>query len=67
MSLQLHANAVLSEDVLDYSVLFAEIADAYFEREMYAEAKPIYELLGGDSAVRFHRSRSSIILTPCVY
>ena len=32
-------------------MLFAEIADAYFEREMYAEAKPIYELLGGDSAV----------------
>lgn len=48
---QLHANSVLAEDVLDYSVLFAEIADAYFEREMYAEAKPIYELLGGDSAV----------------
>jgi len=47
----LHANAVLSEEVLDYSVLFAEIADAYFEHEMYAEAKPIYELLGGDPAV----------------
>jgi hypothetical protein len=47
----LHANAVLSEEVFDYSVLFAEIADAYFEREMYAEAKPIYELLGGDPAV----------------
>ena len=30
-------NAVLAEDVLDYAVLFAEIADAYFEREMYAE------------------------------
>jgi general transcription factor 3C polypeptide 3 (transcription factor C subunit 4) len=51
LGLQLHANAVLAEDVLDYSVLFAEIADAYFEREMYAEAKPIYELLGGDPAV----------------
>ncbi|PPQ68724.1 hypothetical protein CVT26_003630 [Gymnopilus dilepis] len=47
---KLHANAVLSEEVLDYSVLFAEIADAYFERGMYAEAKPIYELLGGDPA-----------------
>ncbi|CAA7263975.1 unnamed protein product [Cyclocybe aegerita] len=47
---KLHAGIVLSEDVLDYSVLFAEIADAYFEREMYAEAKPIYELLGGDPA-----------------
>ena len=31
-------------------MLFAEIADASFEREMYAEAKPIYELLGGDPA-----------------
>ena len=48
---KLPANAVLSEEVLDYAVLFAEIADAYFEREMYAEAKPIYELLGGDPAV----------------
>lgn len=47
----MHANAVLSEEVLDYAVLFGEIADAYFEREMYAEAKPIYELLGGDPAV----------------
>jgi hypothetical protein len=45
------ANAVLSEEVLDYSLLFAEIADAYFEREMYTEARPIYELLGGDPAV----------------
>ena len=46
----MHPNVVLSEEVLDYSVLFAEIADAYFEREMYAEAKPIYELLGGNSS-----------------
>ena len=44
----LHVNAVLSEEVTDYSVLFAEIADAYFERVICAEAKPIYELLGGD-------------------
>jgi hypothetical protein len=36
---------------LDYAPLFAEIADAYFEREMYAEARPIYELLGADAAV----------------
>jgi general transcription factor 3C polypeptide 3 (transcription factor C subunit 4) len=47
----LHANAVLAEDVIDYSILFAEIADAYFDRGMYEEAKPIYELLGGDPAV----------------
>ncbi|EDR07780.1 uncharacterized protein LACBIDRAFT_297936 [Laccaria bicolor S238N-H82] len=47
---KLHANAVLAQDILDYAVLFAEIADAYFEREMCAEAKPIYELLGADPA-----------------
>ncbi|TFK26991.1 TPR-like protein [Coprinopsis marcescibilis] len=45
-----HANIVLAEDVLDYAVLFSEIADAYFDRELWAEAKPIYELLGGDPA-----------------
>ncbi|KAF9269641.1 TPR-like protein [Marasmius fiardii PR-910] len=43
-----HANVVLSEEVLDYAPLFVEIADAYFEREMYAEAKPVYEVLGTD-------------------
>ncbi|KAF4623249.1 hypothetical protein D9613_002332 [Agrocybe pediades] len=47
---QLHANCVLAEDPLDYYVLFTEIADAYFERGMYAEAKPIYELLGTNAA-----------------
>ncbi|EAU87481.2 RNA polymerase III transcription factor [Coprinopsis cinerea okayama7 len=47
---QRHASIILSEDVLDYAVLFSEIADAYFEREMWAEARPIYELLGGDPA-----------------
>ncbi|KAF8815242.1 hypothetical protein BYT27DRAFT_7214631 [Phlegmacium glaucopus] len=52
---KLHANALLSEDIPDYSVLFAEIADAYYEREMYAEGKPIDELLGGGPAfsIRF--------------
>jgi len=38
----------LAEDILDYAVLFAEIADAYLEREMYTKGKPIYELLGVD-------------------
>ncbi|KAG5653250.1 hypothetical protein H0H81_001507 [Sphagnurus paluster] len=47
---KLHANAVLSQDVLDYAPLFAEIADAYFDKELYAEARPIYELLGADAA-----------------
>ncbi|KAF8332446.1 hypothetical protein F5887DRAFT_996848 [Amanita rubescens] len=47
---KLHANVVLSQDVLDYAPLFCEIADAYFDRKMYAEAKPIYEMLGSDIA-----------------
>ncbi|KAJ7359218.1 hypothetical protein DFH08DRAFT_686174 [Mycena albidolilacea] len=47
---KLHVGAVLSEDVLDYAPLFLETADAYFEREMYAEARPIYELLGGEAS-----------------
>ncbi|KIY61656.1 TPR-like protein [Cylindrobasidium torrendii FP15055 ss-10] len=46
---QLHASMILNEDVLDYAPLFVEIADAYFERNLCAEAKPIYELLGSDA------------------
>jgi general transcription factor 3C polypeptide 3 (transcription factor C subunit 4) len=49
---QMHAGIVLSHDVLDYAPLFVEIADAYFERDMYADAKPIYEILGADAGVR---------------
>lgn len=45
-------NVILSQDILDYAPLFVEIADAYFEREMYADARPIYEFLGADAAVR---------------
>ena len=47
----MHANIVLSQDLIDYSPLFVEIADAYFDREMYAEASTLYELLGEDAAV----------------
>ena len=49
--LQLHANIILSQDVLDYAPLFVEIADAYFERELFSEARPIYEVLGTDAGV----------------
>jgi hypothetical protein len=51
----MHANIVLAQDVLDYAPLFVEIADAYFERELYAEARPIYELLGQDPGVCLER------------
>ncbi|KAJ7064882.1 hypothetical protein C8F01DRAFT_778362 [Mycena amicta] len=47
---KLHANCVLSEDILDYAPLFVEIADAYFERELYGEARPIYEMLGAETS-----------------
>ncbi|KAJ3795759.1 hypothetical protein GGU11DRAFT_209264 [Lentinula aff. detonsa] len=46
----IHANVVLQEDVLDYAALFIEIADAYYERDMWAEAKPVYEILGTDAS-----------------
>jgi len=48
---QLHAGVILSQDVKSFSVLFAEIADAYYEKQLWADAKPIYELLGMDSEV----------------
>ncbi|OJA08708.1 hypothetical protein AZE42_08889 [Rhizopogon vesiculosus] len=47
---KMHASIVLAQDVLDYAALFGEIADSYFEREMYADARPIYEVLGGHPA-----------------
>ncbi|KAG1847190.1 hypothetical protein DFJ58DRAFT_891875 [Suillus subalutaceus] len=47
---KMHASIVLAQDVLDYAALFGEIADSYFEREMYADARPIYEVLGADPA-----------------
>ena len=47
----MHAAIVLAQDVVDYAPLFAEIADVCFERELYADAKPIYELLGRDAGV----------------
>ncbi|KAJ7876870.1 TPR-like protein [Mycena olivaceomarginata] len=43
---KMHAAIVLSQDILDYAPLFSEIADAYFERELFGEALGIYELLG---------------------
>ncbi|ESK86429.1 TPR-like protein [Moniliophthora roreri MCA 2997] len=43
-----HADVILMEDPLDYAPLFVELADAYFERGMYAQARPIYEILGSD-------------------
>ncbi|KAJ7634784.1 TPR-like protein [Roridomyces roridus] len=46
---KIHVSVMLSEEVLDYAPLFVEVADAYFEREMFAEARPIYEILGGDA------------------
>lgn len=41
----------MSQDILDYAPLFTEIADAFFERELFAEARAIYELLGANDTV----------------
>ncbi|TBU44059.1 TPR-like protein [Dichomitus squalens] len=46
---KMHAKVILGQDVAEYAPLFSEIADAYFEREMYSEAGHIYEMLGGDA------------------
>ncbi|RDX56401.1 TPR-like protein [Lentinus brumalis] len=46
---KMHAKMILGQDVAEYAPLFSEIADAYFEREMYVEAGHIYEMLGGDA------------------
>jgi general transcription factor 3C polypeptide 3 (transcription factor C subunit 4) len=48
----MHADVVLAHDVMEYAPLFVEIADAFFERDIFAEARPIYELLGTDAGVR---------------
>lgn len=48
---QTHATIVLGQEIVDYAPLFVEIADAYFDREMYAQARPIYEMLGQDAGV----------------
>lgn len=47
----MHAKVILAQDVFDYAPLFAEIADAYYDSKMYADAKPIYETLAHDAAV----------------
>lgn len=53
----MHAAIVLSHDILDYAPLFAEIADAYFAREMYGDARPVYEALGSDATVCVYVTR----------
>ncbi|KAJ7192484.1 hypothetical protein GGX14DRAFT_552972 [Mycena pura] len=43
---KMHTEKILAEDVVDYAPLFTELADAYFDIEMFAEARAIYEKLG---------------------
>ncbi|THH04363.1 hypothetical protein EW145_g5576 [Phellinidium pouzarii] len=47
---RMHAGIILSQNIVDYAPLFSEISDAYFERKLYAEARPIYEMLGADAS-----------------
>lgn len=46
---KVHTSIILAHDVLDYAPLFSEIADAFFERELYKDAQPIYETLGSNA------------------
>lgn len=52
---------MLNNDVLDYAALFLELADAFFEREMWGEARGVYERLGVDENVRIHLIRTSTL------
>jgi general transcription factor 3C polypeptide 3 (transcription factor C subunit 4) len=57
----MHTAVILAHNIMDYASLYLEIADAYFEKEMYAEARPVYEALGADASVR---ALSSIFPVP---
>lgn len=61
----MHVSIILAQDVLDYAALFGEIADSYFEREMYADARPIYEALGAHPAVRHYLPAHPSMLIIC--
>lgn len=58
---QMHANIVLGQDIVEFAALFSEIADAYFERELYADACQIYELLAADLEVRLSLPTCTLI------
>jgi len=47
----MHGSLVLKCDVMEYSSLFREIADAYFEHELYEPALATYEELAGRGEV----------------
>jgi general transcription factor 3C polypeptide 3 (transcription factor C subunit 4) len=48
---QMHASIILAEDVLDFSSLFVEIADVYFEHSRYDDALMVYEKLSEHAEV----------------
>ena len=50
----MHSKIVLSHPAQDFSPLFLEIVDAFFEKELFKEANEIYEVLGADAAVSDH-------------
>ncbi|KAJ6511189.1 TPR-like protein [Mycena sanguinolenta] len=45
---KMHAAIVLEQDILDYAPLFCEIADSFFDRELFSDALAIYEVLGSN-------------------
>lgn len=51
--LQAHAKIILENDVVECSILFREIADAFFEQRLFEDALQVYEKLATDVNVSF--------------
>ncbi|KAJ7081257.1 hypothetical protein C8R44DRAFT_895129 [Mycena epipterygia] len=59
---KMHAGIVVSQEIEDYAPLFGELAECYFERELYAEALPVYERLASDdSTSTIHILRQTVV------
>lgn len=58
----MHSEIVLREDVQIFGELFVEIADAFVEKSLFADALPIYELLLEGNTVRILSIKSSCSL-----
>ena len=51
MIYKIHTKIILACNMLEYAPLFQEIADAYFENELYNLALPLYEDLASEEQV----------------
>jgi hypothetical protein len=58
----MHASIVLGHDITDYASLYLEIADTYFDKDLYMDARPIYEALGTDASVCGHVPERALVI-----